>query len=657
MSEGQRRLAAIMYTDMVGYTALGQRNESLSLAVVNEQRKLVRPILKRHNGREIKTMGDAFLVVFSSALDGARCAYDIQRAVREFNVSIPGEGRIHLRVGLHLGDVIENEGDISGDAVNVASRIESLAEEGGICLTRPVYDQVHDKLELRFESLGPTQLKNVRNLVEVYKMVMPWERETARPTAKLDTRRIAVLPFANMSPDSGDAYFADGMTEELITTLSKVGDLTLVARTSVMQFKNSPKRVSAIAQDLGAGTLIEGSVRKAANKVRITVQLLDGVTENHIWAENYDRDLNDIFEIQSDVARQVAEALRIRLLPSEKERIEKKPTLSREAYVLYLKGRHYWNERTPQATQSAVEYFERAINQDQRFALAYAGLADCYILLSEYDLATPMESAEKTKAFAEKALELDPSLAEAHAALGSAYTYQFWDWAQAEEEFKRSIELNPNYPTARQWYGKYLSFVARFDECVQQHMKAHELDPFSLIINFNLAEGLVEAGRYSEGVDQARRTLAMNPAFPLGHYEMGQFHVSASRFDDAISEFKTVLELIPEFPTAIASLGHTYGLMGRRDEAAKMLEALRKQAQERYISPSMFAMVEFALGNKDRAFEYLDRAFEERSGWLLYFKVFPGFEDIRADERFTRLLKRMRFTDDEIAPAVKENKS
>src|SRR5713226_4381380 len=260
LSQGQRRLAAIMFTDMVGYTALGQRNESLSLALVEEQKKLIRPLLSRHNGREVKTMGDAFLVEFSSALDAVRCAYDIQRAIREFNVSLPQERRVHLRVGIHLGDVVENQGDISGDAVNLASRIEPLAEDGGVCLSRPVYDQVQNKFELHLTSLGPKQLKNVTSPVEVFKMVMPWEEARIPERTLLDKKRIAVLPFTNMSPDPSDEYFSDGMTEELITSLSGVNGLSVIARTSVMKYKGAPKGASQVANELNVGTLVEGSV-------------------------------------------------------------------------------------------------------------------------------------------------------------------------------------------------------------------------------------------------------------------------------------------------------------------------------------------------------------------------------------------------------------
>ena len=333
-----------MFTDMVGYTALGQRNESLSLALVEEQRKLIRPILARHNGREIKTIGDAFLVEFLSALDAVRCAYDIQRAVREFNISLPEERRVHLRVGVHLGDVVESGGDISGDAVNVASRIEPLAEDGGVCVTRQVYDHVQNKLELKLVSLGVKPLKNVSMPIEVYKMMMPWSVETSAPSNQPDKKRIAVLPFANMSPDPNDQYFADGITEEIISIVSGISGLSVISRTSVMGYKGTTKKLGEIGRELDVGSILEGSFRKAGNRIRITTQLIDVVGDKHLWAQNYDKNLDDIFAVQSEIAEKVAGELKIRLVESEKRTLEKKPTENIEAYSNFLRGRELYRE-------------------------------------------------------------------------------------------------------------------------------------------------------------------------------------------------------------------------------------------------------------------------------------------------------------------------
>src|SRR5437870_850095 len=416
LSKGQRRLAAIMFTDMVGYTALAQNNESLSLTLVEEQRKIIRPILGKHNGREVKTMGYAFLVEFLSALDAARCAYDIQRAIREFNFSMPEDKRIRLRVGIHLGDVVESENDISGDAVNVASRIETLAEDGGVCLTLEVYNQVKNKFDLPLKSLGPRSLRNVNEPIEVFKVSMPWEEKTIFP-AQLDKKRIAILPFVNMSPDRQDEYFADGMTEELIASLSGIRELTVIARTSVMKYKATSKSASEIGRELKAGTLVEGSVRKAGSRVRITAQLIDAGTEGHVWAQNYDRRLDDIFAIQSEIAEKVAKELKVKLLEEEKAKLEIKPTENTEAFMLYLKGRHYWNERSDVGLRKAIAYFEGAIEKDGKFALGYSGLADCYVVIARNSQAEFEPTYQKAKEFATKALEIDDSLAEGHATL------------------------------------------------------------------------------------------------------------------------------------------------------------------------------------------------------------------------------------------------
>jgi len=396
-----------MFTDMVGYTTLAQKDETLSLAVLEEQRKLVRPVIAGFNGREIKTIGDAFLIEFPSALEAVKCAYEIQKAAREFNISTPEERRINLRIGIHLGDVVESQGDISGDAVNVASRIGPFAEKGGVSLSRQVYDQVQNKFELPLTSLGPKSLKNVGTPIEVYKIDLPWhDKRSSRHPSHLDRSRIAVLPFANISPSSSDEYFADGMTEELITTLSRIRELGVIARTSVIRYKGLTKPVTDIGRDLNVGTVLEGSVRVAGKKLRITAQLVDVATEEHLWSETYDRELEDVFAIQSDIAKRIAKELKIKILKSETLRLEKKATGIPEAYSLYLRGRHSLNTRTEKGLKEAIRHFESAIRHDPDFALAYTGLADAYSILASYSLEfiPPREGFPKAKAAAEKAL-------------------------------------------------------------------------------------------------------------------------------------------------------------------------------------------------------------------------------------------------------------
>ena len=287
---GARRLAAIMFTDLVGYTALTQRNEALAMQLLEEHRRLVRPFFPKHNGREVKTIGDAFLVEFASALEATRCAFDIQQSLNELNSGRQEDRRVLLRVGIHLGDVIHDQNDVYGDAVNIASRIEPLASPGGICVSQQVYDQIKNKFEFPLSTLGEKTLKNVSEPVEVYRVILPWEKKSESESS-LEKTRIAVLPFTNMSSNPEEGYFADGMTEELITSLSGVRQLTVIARTSVMGYKGTTKKVREIGRELEVGSVLEGSVRKAGNKVRITAQLIDAATEGHLWAQNYDRQL------------------------------------------------------------------------------------------------------------------------------------------------------------------------------------------------------------------------------------------------------------------------------------------------------------------------------------------------------------------------------
>jgi adenylate cyclase len=577
------------------------------------------------------------LVEFPSALDAVRCAYDIQRAIRELDFSLPEDRRIQLRVGIHLGDIVESQGDISGDAVNVASRIEPLAEDGGVCLTRQVYDHVRNKFELPMTSLGTRPLKNVGTPLEVYKIVMPWSDVKTPSAGPLDTKRVAVLPFANMSPDPADEYFADGMTEELISTVSKIEQVEVISRTSVMQFKKSPKAIKEVSRELDAGTVLEGSVRKSGSKLRVTVQMIDAARDRHLWAESYDRDLQDVFAIQSDIAKQVAEALRLRILPEESEKLDRRPTADTAAYVLYLKGRFYWNERTKEGIQTAIEYFTNATKIDPNYARAYAGLADCYSILENWGYMPPAEAGPKRDMYVARALELDDSLAEAHVAKATILTSKEWNFPEAEKEYKRAIELDPNYATAHHFYGNgLLGPQGRLEEAISELKEAKRLDPLSLMISANLGDRYLEAGMIEEAEKQYRSILDGAPNFSYAHFALGGALTKQSRFEEAISEIQKGVELEPILGKI--NLIYPYALTGRKGDAERLLDELERESEQTYVTNVDFAIANAAVGRDEKAFEFLQKAAAERSNRLWINLSAPEFEHLRSDPRFQKLL-------------------
>jgi TolB-like protein/Flp pilus assembly protein TadD len=633
-----------MFTDMVGYTALGQKNEELSLALVEEQKKLVRPSLTRHNGREVKTMGDAFLVEFPSALDAIRCAYDIQRATREFNVSMPEDRRIYLRLGIHLGDVLVSGGDISGDAVNIASRIESLADDGGVCITRQVYDQVGGKFELPFVSLGMRPLKNVGDQLEIFKMVMPWSKGTAERLAESDSRRIAVLPFANMSPDPNDEYFADGMTEELISSLSGLSALTVIARTSVMKYKSVSKGASEIAKELGAGTLVEGSVRKSANRVRITVQLIDARNEGHLWAQNYDRQLDDIFSIQSDIAKQVVEALQVKLLGSESKRIDRMPTKNIEAYTLYLKGKYYANRGfgRSEALRRAIAICEEAIVNDPKFALAYAYVALCYNQLGFFGMAPSKEVEKKAREYAQKAIELDNSLAEAHHVVGRILRNYDWDFKKAEKEFDRAIELNPNFVEAYGARALMWLFDRRFDDAIRDVKRALELDPLSGEGASYAGTAYLYSGRSEDAIVQFKKILEDSPGNAYATGNIGLAHVRLGSVDVGLEEVRSVATM--DNPSTQSDLAFALGKAGRTEELRALLAILLREVDRKNELSAAVASAYANLGEGDQAIRWLERAYEARLPYMVTVNSDFIYDGIRSDPRFQSLMKKMGWT-------------
>jgi adenylate cyclase len=628
-----------MFTDMVGYTALGQRNESLALALVEEQRKLVRPILVRHNGREVKTIGDAFLVEFPNAIDAVRCAYDIQRTVREFGLSLDSEKRIHLRVGIHVGEVVESQGDISGDAVNVASRIEPLAEDGGVCLTRQVYDQIQNKFDLPLESLGPRTLKNVSAPQEIFKVVMPWSAEETE-SAEADKRRIAVLPFANMSTDPADEFFADGLTEEMITELSAIPGLGVIARTSVMRYKGAGKGIREIAKELGVETILEGSFRKSGIKIRIVAQLINTRNEEHLWASRYDRELNDIFEVQSEIAQSIAKALALKLMPTPE--VPAHPTENVEAFSLCLKGHAHLHSRTKGGNDQAILLFNEALKIDPGSARANAGLADCYHVAADWRYMDFESSESRAEDYAKKALELAPNLAEAHATLGSIFYLRRSDYVAAESELRAAISLNPSYAAAHQWYADLLLELGRKDEAADETMKAIELDPLSPVIGLQLAWFHYYTGRIGDAEADTTRLINAEPGLASAYSARAYFRAQRGDKEEAESDIEMHHNLTDDDCAHVVYGATLEALVGDRARALSLMQdalpLIEKSWNPSTASPCWFYAI---IGDRDEFFRWAGWSLDHRAIPPKSLRYDPILLRMQGDPRYAGLFKRL----------------
>jgi TolB-like protein/Tfp pilus assembly protein PilF len=509
-------------------------------------------------------------------------------------------------------------------------------------LERVVEKALAKRPEERYESVTD-MLAELRALSEQESGRLGARRLGREDAAEAGQRKksIAVLPFRSLSDSRDDEYFSDGTTEDIITQLSKVGGVRVISRTSVMRYKHSEKSIPEIGRELGVSTILEGSVRRAGGRVRIVAQLLDVQTDEHVWAETYDREMKDVFAIQSDVAEKIAAALKAELSPMEKGRIERKPTESMEAYNYYLKGRFYWNKRRGDDLKTAVEYFNRAIETDPAYALAYAGLASTYVTLPEYSGLQAKEFIPKAAAAARKALELDPALAEPHAVLGWIKTNNEWDWAGAESEFQRAIELNPSYPTVHHWYSLMLLESGRFDEALAEITRAQELDPLSLVISCVAANIPYCARKYDEAVEQLKNALELDPNFAVTHRILGWVYMERGELEAGIAEFERVRAIVGSGPYGLGGLAYAYARAGRKSDAEKILHELLRFSSEGYSVSVDIALVYRGLGDKNRALEWLQTAYEERDRFLLEIKVEPMWYELRSDPRFVALMRKM----------------
>jgi TolB-like protein/tetratricopeptide (TPR) repeat protein len=460
--------------------------------------------------------------------------------------------------------------------------------------------------------------------------------------ATISNKSIAVMPFDNLSGDPQNAYFSEGVQDEILTRLAKIAELKVISRTSTQRFKSTPNDLRQIAQQLGVANILEGSVQKANDQVRVNVQLINAVTDAHLWADTYDRKLTDIFAVETEIAKTVADVLKAKLTGSEEHVIAARPTENTEAHQLYLKGRFFWNKRTGNDLKKSIDYFEQAITADPNYALAYAGVADGYVWLPGYTVGTPRDCYPKAAAAAKKALELDDTLAEARTSLALAIWLYDFDSAQAIREFQRAIELNPNYAIAHQQYGNNtLMALGRFDDSIAEGKRAVELDPLSLVINTDLGSDYYYARRYDEAIAQLRKTLEMDPGFYIAHTVLGEALDEEGAHDAAIVEFQKARALNDD-PAVLGMLGRAYGLSGNRIEAEKMLDQLKELSKQRYVAAYSFALVYLGLGDKNEALHWLEQSYQDRAGSDIgYIRVDPLLDPLRGDPRFEALAEKI----------------
>jgi TolB-like protein/Tfp pilus assembly protein PilF len=677
MSNQQRQLAAILFTDIVGFTAMMQQDEQHAVAIMKRYMGVLTQFVHSYGGKILNDYGDGSLCTFTSITEAMHCAVEMQQQL-QLDLCVP------LRIGLHIGEIFFENEKVMGDGVNIASRIQSLAQANTILFSKEIFDKIRNKSEFKSVSLGLFEFKNVDGPIEIFALandglIVPKKKEMSGKLKEMkkkslkkkwtvvsaaiiafaiatffivnnlkikkgftgNDKSVVVLPFDNYTNDPEQESFINGVTEEITTQLAKIADIKVIGRTSAMLYKKSNEPLDQIAKVLGVSAYLEGSVSKVGNTVRITAQLIDANTQNHIWAEHYDRDLKNIFFMQSEVAQQIALQLHARLTEEEKRRINKNPTDNVEAYKYYRKGRSFWDKRTIESFDSAEVNYKRAIDLDPDYALAYSGLADLYI----YNLKrlSQLEAVPIARDYATKALSLDSTLSEPLTTLGFIQSAFDYDWAKSKSTLKKAIALNPNYPTAHLFYGNLLQYTGEnTEEGIKEIKKALALDPLSSNLNYVLGRNYYYANKNDTAYLQLKKTLALNPNFNLAKGNLAYVFLARKKYSEA---FKVINQLDTSETSKIlycprTVLSYAYAISGDKVRAKA---ELRKSMIETPEQPSFFiAEVYISLNDYNNALNRLEQAYNMRELWMYTLKADPTFDPIRNEPRFKVLMKKMR---------------
>jgi TolB-like protein/lipopolysaccharide biosynthesis regulator YciM len=634
-----RQLAAILFADMTGYTALMQENEQLARSKRQRLKEVLEDTIARFHGKILQYYGDGSLSIFNSAIDSVHAAIDIQRQLQQ-------DPKVDLRIGIHTGDVTIEEESIYGDGVNLASRIESLAVPGGVFVSEKVYDEIRNQEHIQTRELGYFELKNIKQPIRVFAIanngiVVPGRNEVRGKTAA-PVNRLAVLPFVNMSADPENEYFSDGITEELLNTLTRVNGLQVTSRTSAFAFKGKHDDIRDIAIQLNVDKILEGSVRKAGNRVRITAQLINAADGFHIWSETYDRKLDDIFEVQDEISGIIANKLKENLTGAERPAI-KSSVKNIAAYTHYLKGLHFKNKITPADTRKAIECFKQAIAIEPGYAEAHAMVAQCYCSLGTHGQMIPHTAFEIGHQYADKALELDSTIAEGHIAKAMAYLFYEWKWPEAFDALQKAIELNPSRVEAYDLLGFYYVAHNEKAQAVQVLEQAEQIDPLSPTIIRSLGMMYMFSERFDDAVRQAEKLLEMNPemrsAIELKAWAIGM----RGDWQASLLLFEEVHRLTGHPLKGLMGVGVAYARCGMMDKAMECVHKLelRQQEEPDSVVDGDLAAVWLGIGDIDKVFYYLNECIDKRMGPVACFIEYPPYKVVKADPRYSELKKRM----------------
>ncbi len=634
-----RRLSAIIFTDMVGYTALMQADEFTATTIRDRHRTVLREGIEAHQGEIVQFYGDGTLSVFPSAVEAVDAAVDIQL---RFQLDLP----VPVRIGLHIGDIVHDEDGVHGDGVNVAARVQGLAISGSVLVSGGIYEELKNHPRISTRSLGNFKLKNVQkplaiHAVTVAGLAIP---STADLSSDIDRTKksVAVLPFVSMSSDPENEYFSDGITEEILNALTKFDDLKVTARTSSFAFKGKNKDIREIGRELNVGAVLEGSVRKVGNRVRITAQLIDTADGYHLFSNRYDRVLEDIFEVQDEIARTIAEEFRI-LFPVAKSRsmvTVRKPTESPEAYSLYLRGLHCWNQWTPNTTQEALSHFRDALALDPDFALAHTGVARCFAHLGASGRLNSREAYQGAQEAAQRAIELNPEIAESHISLGLVRLFYDWDLVAAKRSLEYAVRLNPGSVEAYYAVGLYYMAAGHFDEFLETAETAVALDPLSLRALEALGRANIFGENPREGLVHYNRALEIEPTFRSAIEGLAYAYDRLGEHDNAIEELLRYRALTPGGAGGLGSGAYIFARAGRTEDALAYLAELEdlEQASPELIFDFDFTGGLVVLGRIDEALERLKSAIEARHGAVVFVRHNFVWEGLRDDPRMDEIL-------------------